>query len=443
MAASEAAEAAEEVSRTNTKKGIFIPFFYVKIYLGDSMKFKRFKTKKGRLLLLLDIAVIVICLLRCLKQKDFFIEGFYVVKEFNGNPLMVGLLFFYMIWLFFLYILVKNFIILAIYLAYRIPKGRILKQNTKYEVKENLDYYREKFNNITPAEISLLMDLEIETKKDLSASILNLYNKKLLKFDSKGKMVLSSKDDISDLRKSDEELYSLLLNNNLNAFSIKKWKEISENEAIEDGFIIDKNRSKTYGFSNSLMTIIKWMAVMFAAGIIGGAYLVTPPGQNLMKNMDEYEQITKDIEDQDVIINMIKNDKEFKNLTYDLYVGSIPVCLVGTFAVVALFALFSMPIYLRVRMLTYHFVDANDKYKRTSEGMSLVEHIAGMKNFIHDFSNLSQSQKEEVVLWNDFIIYAMILEENDKIIDEVFKIKKIDVEVLDNVNKHISNITTK
>ena len=365
-----------------------------------------------------------------------------MVKEFSGsNPFMSCLLIFYMIWLFILYIAIKNFIIIAIYLAYRIPKKRIIKHNTKYEVIENIDYFRERFTGITPPEISLLTDLEIETKKDLAASILNLYNKKVISFDSKNKMVVSKDVNTEHLKESDSYLYSLLLNNNLNIVSVKKWKEISTKEAIEDGYIKEKNREKRYGFSDSLLTIFRWVGIMFLAGIIGGGYLVTPPGQKLMKNMEEYETITKDIKDQDVIVDMIKEDKDFRKLTYDLYVGSIPVCLVGTFAVVAIFALFSMPFYLRARKITYFFVDANDKYDRTPEGKILVEQIVGMKNFIHDFSNLSQSEKEEVVLWNDFIIYAILLEENEKIIHEILKIKKMDVNILNNVNTQVIDLS--
>ena len=96
------------------------------------MKTKRIKTKKEKLILLLDIAVIIVCILRSLGNYKFFAEGFDMVKEFSGsNPFMSCLLIFYMIWLFILYIAIKNFIIIAIYLAYRIPKKRIIKHNTK------------------------------------------------------------------------------------------------------------------------------------------------------------------------------------------------------------------------------------------------------------------------------------------------------------------------
>lgn len=395
------------------------------------------------MLLILDIVVALICIVRCLSYYSFFSEGYQAFKAIDSSPLISVLLFFYMIWLFILYIVVKNFIIIAIYLAYRIPKKRILKQNTKYEVIDNIDYFRERFNNITPCEISLLTDLEIETKKDLSASIINLYNKHLISFDSKKKIVVKNDAQTDDLNASDVYLYGLLLNNSLNDITIKEWRKISTNEAIDDGYIKEKNRNSRYGFSDSIMTIIKWVGVMFLAGIVGGAYLITPVGQKLMKNMEDYELITKDIKDQQIIIDMINEDEDFRKLTYDIYVGSVPVSIVGTFAVIALFALFSMPFYLRARKITYFFVDANDKYERTSEGKLLVEQIVGMKNFIHDFSNLSQSEKEEVVLWNDFIIYAILLEENEKIINEIFKHSKLDAKVFENVNNQVASFTTR
>lgn len=398
------------------------------------MKTKRIKTKKEKLLLILDIVVAAICIIRCLPYYSFFSEGFKAFKAIGSSSVVSILLFFYLIWLFILYIIVKNFIILAIYLAYRIPKKRILKHNTKYEVIDNIDYFRDRFNNITPSEISLLTDLEIETKKDLAASILNLYNKKLISFDGKKKMVIEKDTDTSYLKGSDKLLYSYLLNNNLNSITIKEWKKISTKEAIDDGYIEEKGRQKRYGFSNSVLTIMKWLGVLFISAIIGGGYLATPTGQKLMDKMNTYDEITKDIKDQDVIVEMIKTDKDFQRLTYDIYVGSVPVAIVGTFAVIALFALFSMPFYLRARKITYYFVDANDKYERTSEGKMLVEQIVGMKNFIHDFSILSEREKEEVKVWNDFLVYAVLLEENDKVIKDIFKYKNVDTKILELVD---------
>lgn len=63
--------------------------------------------------------------------------------------------------------------------------------------------------------------------------------------------------------------------------------------------------------------------------------------------------------------------------------------------------------------------------KRTEEGELLTAQISGMKNFIHDFSNLSEAEKEQIILWDDFLIYAVVLEENERIIEDIFRMKNL------------------
>lgn len=60
--------------------------------------------------------------------------------------------------------------------------------------------------------------------------------------------------------------------------------------------------------------------------------------------------------------------------------------------------------------------------ERTEYGSLMAECIFGMKNFIHDYSNLSEADKRKVVLWEDYLVYAIILEENEQIVDEIEKL---------------------
>ena len=63
--------------------------------------------------------------------------------------------------------------------------------------------------------------------------------------------------------------------------------------------------------------------------------------------------------------------------------------------------------------------------KRTEEGEILTAQISGLKNFIRDFSNLAEAEKEQLVLWDDFLIYAVVLEENEGIIEDIFRMKNL------------------
>ena len=48
----------------------------------------------------------------------------------------------------------------------------------------------------------------------------------------------------------------------------------------------------------------------------------------------------------------------------------------------------------------------------------LTEKLYGMRNFIRDFSKLDEATKKHLVLWKEFLIYAVVLEENDNVLRE-------------------------
>ena len=80
----------------------------------------------------------------------------------------------------------------------------------------------------------------------------------------------------------------------------------------------------------------------------------------------------------------------------------------------------AIPIYKSCRNKINKTMSAN-KYERTKKGKFLVEEIDGIKNYIHDFSLLSEKEKDSIIIWNEFLIYAIVLEENTKIIDDISK----------------------
>lgn len=401
------------------------------------MKTKKIKSNKMRMIHILDLIIFLICFFRCGFFFSFIVNTFNVFKEFNYGAQIVLLLTFYTIWLLFLVIILRNFLILAIYLAYRIPRVRSIKNNRKYEVIDNISYYRDRFKNITPCEISLLTDLEIEGKKDLSASILELYNRNIISFDKK--KITINKYNEDELKESEKLLISMLQNRNINQYSISTWKSLCTHEAIEDNLIIEKTKmSRSFNIFKRMGVVARWGLILFISIAIGIIYTTTPHFKKIQTELKEYNEVASKYDKEEDIINILKTDDEYRELFYSIYRDGIPLAVIGTAVFVSIIALISMPIYLGARRVTYRLVDKKAKYDRTSEGKVLVEQIAGMKNFIHDFSNLSENEKESVKLWNDFLIYAVLLEENQKIVKDIFKYKNMDPEVLTYVNDSIT-----
>ena len=400
------------------------------------MRTKRIKSKKEKMLLILDIIVLLICIFRCNFSLSGIFEIINAFKAFDYNVAIIILLTVFLFWILLLFIIFDNIFIIAIYLAYRIPKKRILKKNSKYEVIDNIEYYRERFTNITPSEISLITDLEVETKKDFVATILDLYNHSYIDFQGEG-LVVTDKDT-SSLKESNKFCLDIIKNKMYNKDVISKWKELCISDAINDNLII-KNDHKNTGLFKKTSVLSKWLLVLVVSIIIGIFYATTPIFNKTIKDYHKYDEMTRNLNENE-LVTLIKTDNDFRDLAYWLYVESIPLMILGTAIFISVMILISMPIYSKARKVTYKLVDSKDLYMRTNESKILVEQIAGMKNFIHDFSILSEREKDSVKLWDDFLVYAVVLEENDKIINDIFKYKNIDLKLVEAINSEVSTI---
>lgn len=58
-------------------------------------------------------------------------------------------------------------------------------------------------------------------------------------------------------------------------------------------------------------------------------------------------------------------------------------------------------------------------WERTPLGNEMAEKIAGLARFIQEYSDLSQAEKEHVRLWDDYLVYALVLEDNEKVVKEM------------------------
>ena len=101
----------------------------------------------------------------------------------------------------------------------------------------------------------------------------------------------------------------------------------------------------------------------------------------------------------------------------------------GLIDVILLFVIFLFPMLFAIYVIVKSAMSDN-KLKRTELGNEVMEYVYGLKNFIHDFSNLAEATKEQIVLWDDFLIYAVVLEENDIILKEILQKRNISTDIL-------------
>lgn len=401
------------------------------------IKTKKIKSKKEKALIKIDIVFILICLIIVKMNTKVSILGtiFEYFKIYDSNFIACINIIIAILWMLVILLISKCFVLIAIYLAFRISRMKVIKENSRYEVIDNIEYYRERFNNITPAEISLITDLEIETKKDISATILDLYQKGIIDF-YENNIIVKNEDKV--LRQSEQELLEMIKNNNFSKENIDKWKNSCIKEAQENNYIkvkIDKEKRPNF-FKNNM--VINISAKLFIISLILSlVFLFTPTGEKWYTSLDEFDN--KYAQEEKTELEIIESNQEAKELYVKIISDSGPIMILSTVMIITFFVLIGTPIYRKVRRKIYNKIEVNNSYERTREGKILVEQIAGIKNYIHDFSLLSEKDKENIVLWEDFLIYAVLLEENEIIVKDIYKYRNINQKILSNI-KEVINI---
>ncbi|MDR0978812.1 MAG: DUF2207 domain-containing protein [Lachnospiraceae bacterium] len=104
-------------------------------------------------------------------------------------------------------------------------------------------------------------------------------------------------------------------------------------------------------------------------------------------------------------------------------VGLVSLDLLMNIVETTLSALLFLAIVSVISIIRYIIVSAkySNKYVLTNKGMKLRKEILGLKKFLKDYSLIKTRTKEEVVIWEYYLIYAVVLHENFKIEDKVIK----------------------
>ena len=63
-------------------------------------------------------------------------------------------------------------------------------------------------------------------------------------------------------------------------------------------------------------------------------------------------------------------------------------------------------------------------YAITSKGKEIEKQLLGMKMFLKDYSNMADKEFNEFGLWNEYMVYSVILNDNKKIKKEILEIIK-------------------
>ena len=275
-------------------------------------------------------------------------------------------------------------------------------KNKKYTSRQKVNYYRDKLNGISPTTISLMHNLEVEEDKDLTATILKLQLNGNIVINGNEIVVVS--DDTSKLLPSEEILLEELKTGKLRRSYIEDWKNQAVVEAKAQGYLKEKKSSKVVVRKKIIVAILFLISLLYFIKC----------AEPVMNSIDEI--LKMDISEEMTFFDIPAHDESGMFIDVLSKIVKLFVSIIG---------IFGCPILYFVFHVMYKF--QKDELKRTYKGEALTDEILGMKRFLKDFSMLNEADKEALGLWDEFLIYAIVLGENEKIIDDILKVDKINI----------------
>ena len=118
-------------------------------------------------------------------------------------------------------------------------------KDTTFNVLQDFDYYRDKLTGLSPPDISMLTDLEIESKKDITALILKYTMMGVVSTD--GDVISVLNIDHPDLLESDRLLLKAFATDRMDVATVLKWKEMVKAEAVRKGYLCNEQRDAKRG----------------------------------------------------------------------------------------------------------------------------------------------------------------------------------------------------
>ncbi|RVU54308.1 DUF2207 family protein [Anaerosphaera multitolerans] len=323
-------------------------------------------------------------------------------------------------------ILAYPFFIPILYIGFRIAISKSLTEKLTFTGEMNIQYFRDTFSNVSPTTASLLMDLDIEAGKDIAATLLSMYNRKIIFIHSDH--IEYNPQNTSKLLNSEKILLEYIKNSS-NKTLIKKWKTQCIIEA-EDAKFLEINTKVDFPHSGNHFSFYKRKKKLSLVArlcitsciiimLIGVLQIFTKLSDQYYlnnyininidsdTNLDTYYMFFAGCYDYN---NFINNPDFIRNFLYSLF----------NFFIIILSGIF---IFSGLYLIAH-----NRKYKqmkspliRTKKGERTAEKLLALKNYIHDFTLLNEAQKEKVLLWDDYLVFALILEENESIVSEISK----------------------
>ena len=263
-------------------------------------------------------------------------------------------------------------ILIAIYLS---RKKYMKLKLSSVDFSKDKSYYRDVLKEYSPSVLSYIDNFSIDYTSSLLGDLLALEQRKMITINQDNITVLSNegKDSLPITLKY---VFENIINSNLNIDRFA-YENMIIKEARSLNLLEDDKKVKSHIKKEILISIIIYIIFI----------IVTI-----------------------VLFNNIENINIMNNILLVFVIFFIFFIL---FLVLTYYPLTKI---ISLIILTNKLKQNNGI--RTSIGEEVNLKLEGLKNFLKDFSILDEKTKEELIIWQDYLIYSVIFNQNTKIVDK-------------------------
>lgn len=265
--------------------------------------------------------------------------------------------------------LLKHFYLIITYVAYKIAQRKHKKEKEVKISKDDVKYFRDIISKYSPSVLSYIYDFNVG-KNELIATLLMLELKGKIKIEEKITILNS---DYKDLEQNEIYVLNAVKNCKVKKFDFDEYKKVVCEDSLNNNLLKKKGNRSKYITVFFLITIVITIILFY---------------YSFIKMM------------------IISNSNSIEIVDFIL-------------PIVAMVIVSMSPVFLLAYVFFYHKFQVNDPYIRNSEGKSLYIKLNGLKNFLTDFSNIKNKSKEDLILWEDYLIYSVLFGLNTKLTDDI------------------------
>lgn len=314
------------------------------------------------------------------------------------------------------------------YYNYRfLHKFRVFKKG-KISSKNQYSYYRDDLDHISPSIIMFTSAMTVDLKRALASTLLKLkLTGYLVEFE--GYYYCTGKNQ-EGLGKTEQYILESIQKN---VFHSNVYKRLIKEETLNGHYL--KKASKITSII-SILLLLLIPPVLTISSIQLDDYLfhnfhIYKENNDVtyvfIRNEKAVEKLQEEIKN--------KNGSDFNINSEDEYLHGISgmiradrleygVIRYAWFLNILMLTLFVAAVISYVtciEMIIIQLFNLNKEYKRTIKGNELLNKAYALRRYLKDYSIINQRSEEELVLWEYYLIYAVLFDVNQKIQDDIFE----------------------